>query len=129
MERFIDNNDGTVTDTKTNLMWQKDTASGNYTWQPALSYCENLTLASHNDWRLPNINELQSIVDYTRFDPSINTTYFPNTVSSCYWSSTTNASYPGYAWYVFFGYGYINNYGKSSYGYYVRAVRSLKEKP
>ncbi|MCX5896253.1 MAG: DUF1566 domain-containing protein, partial [Proteobacteria bacterium] len=70
---FVDNNDGTVTDTDTGLMWQKGTAPGTYVWQQALSYCQKLTLAGHNDWRLPNRNELQSLVDYSRFDPSINT--------------------------------------------------------
>ena len=40
---FIDNNDGTITDTATGLMWQKATAPGTYTWQQALAYCEDLT--------------------------------------------------------------------------------------
>jgi len=120
---FIDNGDGTVTDTDTGLMWQKGTAPGNYTWQQALSYCESLSLGEHNDWRLPNVNELQSLVDYTRYDPSIDTTYFPNTVSDFFWSSTTSAHYPNGAWLVYFYYGNINVPDKSSYGY-VRAVRT-----
>jgi len=119
---LIDNGDGTVTDTDTGLMWQKDTALGTYTWEQALSYCESSTLAGYNDWRLPNRNELQSIVDYSRYNPSIDP-IFSNTVSSSYWSSTTNAGYPGLAWFVFFGYGDVNGYEKSGY-YYVRAVRA-----
>ena len=50
---YIDNGDGTVTDTGTGLMWQKATAPGTYTWEAALVYCENLNLANHTDWRFP----------------------------------------------------------------------------
>ena len=79
---FIDNGDGTITDTVTGLMWQKATAPGTYTWEQALTYCENLTLAGdYSDWRLPNRNELQSIVDYSRYNPAIDTTFFPDTVA------------------------------------------------
>ena len=123
LDNFIDNGDGTVTNTDTGLMWQQDTAPSTYNWQGALYYCETLTLASHNDWRLPKVNELQSLVDYTRYNPSINTTFFPNTMSSYYWSSTTYAGHPDSAWLVRFGHGGVYGYGKSLYGYYVRAVR------
>jgi len=120
---LVDNGDGTVSDTSTGLMWQKATASGTYTWKQALAYCENLSLAGHHDWRLPDRNELQSLVDYSRYNPSINTAYFPDTVASYYWSSTTNAYYTGYAWIVRFNFGIVLEYNKTSY-YYVRAVRS-----
>jgi hypothetical protein len=63
---FIDNGDGTVTDTSTGLMWEQN-GSTIGTWQDAFSYCETLSFAGHNDWRLPDINELQSCVDYNRF--------------------------------------------------------------
>ena len=118
---FIDNGDGTITDTDTGLMWQKDTAPGAYTWQQALSYCENLTLAEHNDWRLPNRNELQSLIDYSRYNPSINTTFFPNT-GNRYWSSTTLAlNAPGALIVVFVG-GFVSGDYKSE-RICVRAVR------
>jgi len=122
---FVANGDGTVTDTDTGLMWQQATAPGAYTWQQALSYCENLTLAGYPDWRLPSVNELQSIVDYSRYDPAINTDYFSNTaVLSDYWSSTTYAGYPYDAWVVGFYYGGIYYGLKSGTDVYVRAVRS-----
>ncbi|MCX5896270.1 MAG: DUF1566 domain-containing protein, partial [Proteobacteria bacterium] len=132
---FIDKGNGTITDTGTGLMWQKATAPGTYTWEQALTYCENLNLPAggYSDWRLPNRNEMQSIVDYSRYNPAIDTTYFPGTVASDYWSSTTYASITSYAWYVSFGYGYVSNglvnydyvrfYGKGYDLVYVRAVR------
>jgi len=123
--RFVDNSDGTITDTSTGLMWQKATAPGTYTWEQALTYCENLTLPAggYSDWRLPNRNELQSIVDYSQSAPTINTTFFPDTVMSYYWSSTTHAYDTTRAWSVYLSDGYVG-FGYSVGGsYYVRAVR------
>jgi hypothetical protein len=123
---FVDNSDGTITDTNSGLMWQQATAPGTYTWEQALTYCENLTLPAggYSDWRLPNRNELQSIVDYSRYNPAIDTTYFPDTVSSYYWSSTTGAVYSPTAWLVRFYDSYIDYYyGNKSLYYYVRTVR------
>jgi len=125
---FHDNGNGTVSDTSTGLVWQQDTARdewGDYdsmTWEEALDYCEVLSLGGHTDWRLPNIKELDSLVDLSRYGPAINTVYFPNTLSSYYWSSTTNAYGSDYAWFMGFDGGYDGWYGKSNY-YYVRAVR------
>jgi hypothetical protein len=127
---FIDNGDGTVTDTDTALMWQQDTAPDVYTWQQALAYCENRAMAGYQDWRLPNVNELQSIVhyEYEVYDPAIDTTYFPDTVSECYWSSTTYADDHSYAWPVCFYAGGVGARGqyfniRKSDTLYVRAVR------
>jgi len=121
---LVINGDGTVTNTATGLMWQQATAPGTYTWEQALTYCENLTLADKSDWRLPNRNELQSIVDYNRVNPAIDTTFFSGTVASFYWSSTTNGNdTDGGAWLVHFADGYVYGYGGKSGNYYVRAVR------
>jgi len=124
MNRFIDNNDGTITDIKTGLVWQKDTAPWTFTWEKAVKYCGEMG----DGWRLPTIEELISIVDYSRIDPAIDSVFF-NAQSSYYWSSTANAGDPNYAWGVSFYFGYVDYYGKSGYDYYVRAVRSLGEKP
>jgi len=123
---FIDNHDGTVTDNSTGLVWQQATAPGKYNWEKALTYCEGLTLAGKSDWRLPNRNELQSIVDYSRYNPSIDTAYFPNTVTaaSFYWSSTTCKFNTNYAWHVVFSSGNVTGRGKSYTSGYVRAVRA-----
>lgn len=87
---FTDNSDGTVTADDTGLMWQQDKSAVKLSWDAVLTYCENLTLAGYDDWRLPNVIELRSIVDYTTFDPAINTTYFPDDWSSIFWSSTSS---------------------------------------
>jgi len=123
--RLIDNGDGTVTDTDTGLMWQQATAPDTYSWQAALAYCADLSLGGYNDWRLPTYKELAALGDLSRFNPAFKTTYFTDTQSSYYWSST---SYPGFeyiAFYIYFedGYDYGSNITKS-YDYYVRAVRA-----
>jgi hypothetical protein len=132
--RFTDNGDGTVTDTCTDLMWQNDTADVNGSgsieiefpgdrldWQNALKYCDDLGFAGHDDWRLPNVRELQSIVDYGRFSPSIDPVF--GAVSDWYWSSSSIAYSPDVAWSVLFDSGFI--YGGDAMGdrYFVRAVR------
>ncbi len=127
-----DNDDGTVTDLETGLMWQQDTAPGTYTWGQALSYCENLTLGGYDDWRLPNRNELQSIIDYSRRTPSIDAVF--NAESTYYWTSTTYIPYDNvllpYAWVVSFDDGQIICCGgKGSPLGYVRAVRSVQNGP
>ena len=82
---LIDNGDGTVTDTKTGLMWQK-TAAENMNWEAALAYCKGLEIAGHSDWRLPDIRELQALFDSIYDNPIINKTVFPD-ISYTYWSS------------------------------------------
>jgi hypothetical protein len=73
----------TFTDNRTGLMWQDDKTS-KMTHQKAVEYCKNLS--GYNDWRLPNVDELKSIVDYTRTPAIIEG--FENTESSDYWTST-----------------------------------------
>lgn len=119
---LVHNSDGkAVTDTKTGLMWQKGEA-GAMTWLEALTYSENLQLSGYTDWRLPNRNELQSLVDYSEYSPSIDSAAFPGALSSCYWSSTTLASNSDEAWYVDFSDGGVY-YDNKSATLYVRAVR------
>ena len=112
-------------------MWQKDTADvngdGKYVgadtlpWCEALSYCENLSFAGHDDWRLPNVRELQSIVDYSGANPAIAPVF--GAISGYYWSSTTFAGGAVRAWGVSFDVGVVSNVGKDDAGPYVRAVR------
>jgi hypothetical protein len=119
---LTDNGNGTVTDSGTLLMWQQG-EGGAMTWEAALTYCEGLVLPSsgYSDWRLPNHKELLSLVDDTRYNPSINTTIFSAAFSLNYWSSTTYA-YTPYAWIVYFFYGSSDSYDKTD-TYYARCVR------
>ena len=98
--------DGTVLDDVTHLMWQKTIDGANtsppprYSWPKALGYCGFLRLAGYDDWRLPSAVELQSIVDYGRSKPSIDSTVFPNTPAGTFWTSTAMVNPAGWAWIV-----------------------------
>jgi hypothetical protein len=135
--RFSDNGDGAVTDELTGLMWTKDAGTptvgacsgGIKTWQGALDYAACLNTSNylgHHDWRLPNLNELISLVNAGQANSAVwlNTQGFTNT-ASYYWSSTTYAHGPGFAWYVGFCHGKVSHYCKhNNYGsMYVRCVR------
>ena len=89
---FKDNGDGTVTDEVTDLMWQQLIDYDLRPWVDAVGYCEALELAGHDDWRLPNVKEGISLVDYNRFAPSIDEAFFPNTPEErFFWLSTSDA--------------------------------------
>ncbi|MHC4984635.1 MAG: Lcl C-terminal domain-containing protein [Planctomycetota bacterium] len=100
---FVDNGDGTVTDRATGLTWAQADSGRGMNWQQALAYAEGLSLAGHDDWRLPNAKELQSIVDYTRspdttrsaaIDPVFEVTAITNEGGRpdypCYWTGTSH---------------------------------------
>ncbi len=130
----VDNNfsraNGIVTDNKTHLQWQDDYSDngGNIkstTWTEAVSYCEALSLDG-GSWRLPNINELISLLDDTTFDPAISDAFL-NITSSYYLSSTSSPYNTENAWVVDFqngAYASINRSGSSSYN--VRCARGGK---
>jgi len=113
-----------VTDSITRLEWQDNTPSSPMVWEEAILYCENLVLDKYNDWRLPNIRELTSLVDEKRFDPSISP-IFKNISSISYWTSTSAATQYNFAWRVYFRSGYLYTVRKStSFGGNVRCVRA-----
>lgn len=125
VNEFVDNSDGTITDHATGLMWSAADNGTGVNWKDALVYSEGSELAGHTDWRLPNVKELQSIVDY-RYAPgatdsskdqaAIDPTFFSCTpiVNEAgdddygyYWTGTSANFTSGdpyyYAWYVAFG--------------------------
>ena len=145
-DKFVDNKNGTITHKSTGLTWQKcsvrqtwtgDTCSGKattMTWNDAMKLSNSF--AGYNDWRLPTKEELMTLVfcsdgeydlDYSCknmlnvTNPTIFTTYFPNTQSGWYWSSSPDADYSD-AWYVGFDYGFSNDGNKYS-NHFVRLVR------
>lgn len=122
-ELYTDNRDGTVSDNRTGLMWQKTEGLSAATWEEALAYANALVLAGHNDWRLPNIKELHSLETDYAVMPSIDTAYFPDTPAALYWSSTTLAGHTQQAWTVQFRYGVVS-YNPKTDKLHVRAVRS-----
>ncbi|MCB2155050.1 DUF1566 domain-containing protein [bacterium] len=103
---FVDNDDGTITDRATALMWPKDDSASGKNWEEALAYVEQLNASNylgHNDWRLPNVKELHSLLDYSRspqatnsaaIDPMFNVTPITDegggTDYPFYWSGTTH---------------------------------------
>jgi hypothetical protein len=112
-----------VQDSTTGLMWTRKNVGGKHmTWSDAKAACAASREGVFDDWRLPTIQELLSLVDYSRTQPAIDTSAF-ECESNWYWSATPYASSPaGCAWVVFFGYGGSDcgdQYGER----YVRAVR------
>jgi hypothetical protein len=111
-----------VSDSYSGLMWQDNMEAETKTlnWEKAIDYCENMTLGGYSDWRLPNINELLTIVDYTSKETYMNK-HFMYFKTNYYWSSTVyNGTYP---WFVYFDSGSSNYYNNKTVSYYVRCVR------
>jgi hypothetical protein len=124
-ESYTDNSDGTVTDNNTGLIWhQADIAITD--WEAALASCEGDSLSGTDDWRLPNIKELESILSYTQSShPAIDQVYFPNTESKPYYSSTSVEYDSSKAWAIDFLNGRTMLRTKSGTSpYYIRCVRT-----
>jgi hypothetical protein len=127
--RFTDNGNGTVTDTLTGLIWLKEADCwGQLTWSQALIYAHGLVNGQCGlsacsiavDWRLPNVKEMTSLIDYDFYSPAMHqSSSFNNVQSSFYWSSTTNPGYfsPTYAWAVDLEYGGASYAHKGNYLY------------
>jgi hypothetical protein len=116
--KFKDNVDGTITDEATGLTWMKADSGKGMDWPAALEYAENLELAGHSDWRLPNAKELQTIIDYTRspdtsgsaaIDPIINATEIKNENGikdfAHYWTSSSHVGSRGAETATYFAFG------------------------
>ncbi len=135
--RYSDQGDGTVMDTKTGLHWMRFalgqtwngkinlTEAKRYTWQEAFNAVESFNqsggFADYEDWRVPTIDELKTIIERDK-KPAINHAMFPATPLSLFWSSTSAVNVNHSAWAVYFYGGSAYWYGKTSY-YFVRLVR------
>ena len=113
-ERFIDNGDGTVTDTSTNLMWAASDNMGNITWHDAKIYCENPPIAGYkySDWRMPTIKELKTLFnkDIERYetDCGLLVRIYPAITLSCAWVwSSESRAIASYAFSFRKGYQYM----------------------
>jgi hypothetical protein len=118
--RFIDNLNGTVTDSCTGLMWQRSSA-GTYNWQAALQYSDGLDLGGHTDWRLPNLRELRTLVDYSGVLPAIDPVF--QAIEEVYWTSSSFNGDLTHAWTVGFQEGEGNSHEAKVDPFPVRAVR------
>ncbi len=131
--RFIDNGNGTVIDNLTGLIWLKNASCfGTQVWADALTSANTLNSgecglsdgSAEGDWRLPNVREMQSLVDYRRVAPALPSAHpFTDVQSDYYWTSTTYVDGVTSAWYVRLDVGIVNSAAKSSGSYYVWPVR------
>jgi len=127
---FRDNGDGTVSDLVTGLMWKQE-ESPEANWEDALRFCASLELASHTDWRLPDLRELATLVDLGRSDGAwFHRRFFPGVKTAplgFYWASTTHGE--SFGWGVNFQFGYDGYYAGKKHGRYpFRPVRT-EERP
>ncbi|MCG6552864.1 MAG: DUF1566 domain-containing protein [Candidatus Magnetominusculus sp. LBB02] len=138
-QRFTDNGDKTMTDTLTGLMWTKDAGTstigscsgGTMSWQNALNYVaclDNSTYHGYSDWRMPNVVELKSLINYNAASVAawLQTQGFTNVHSDLYWLSTTNAYDNNYTWIISLDTGNMDDGNKSSHRFYVWPVRGGK---
>jgi hypothetical protein len=139
--RYTVNNDGTVSDNETGLMWmqcaegqtwESNGGEGNctgsvsfYSWDTASALASDKAFAGYSDWRLPDLKELASLVAEDRYDPAINSTIFPSTPSSSFWSGSLYVSYGNLSWAVNFYYGSDIGDNRSS----LRNVRLVRSEP
>ncbi|HSA33054.1 MAG TPA: DUF1566 domain-containing protein [bacterium] len=122
-----------VVDTYTGLMWQRilpptyDGCAGGVpegslcSWQEASDYCHGLSLDGRDDWRLPTTGELEILVNYGRYNPSIDTTAFPDSSQELFWTASVDLNDEGLSWYVNFRHGYVYRSDKKN-NYHARCV-------
>jgi len=130
--RFTDNGNGTVTDNLTGLIWLKNAnCFGPKTWATALNdanwldsgECDLSDGSAEDDWRLPNVRELHSLIDYGHSYPALPSGHpFSGVQSDGYWSGTTPAGSTSNVWYVYLGDGSVYNFDKTD-THYVWPVR------
>lgn len=110
----------TWVDLKTGLEWQRQ-SPGKMTWHEALEYAKSLSLDGNDNWHLPSIRELETLLDRSKYRPVMREE-IPFRDNLSYWSSTTFGHHTNNAWIVMFEGGYVLSYYKSI-AYHVRCVR------
>lgn len=119
-DRYVDNQDGTITDTEHGIVWQRKDDGVERSWQEAISYCDALELAGHSDWTLPTDTQLEGLIA-TAYSPTIDPLF--SVKPSYYWSATESTSSASSAKYVNFYYGNTYTYSKDN-PYYALCVRA-----
>ena len=133
---FTRNIRGVVSDSDTKLKWQDNYETSVYhdesgyqikkaNWHDALVYCNELILDGNSDWRLPNMNELMSLIDHSQFKTKINSIFEyyndKDSYDDVFWSSTTYITHTDKAWGIGFAHGEDRKYNKEK-SYFVRCV-------
>jgi len=149
--RFLEPDDGTLTDQSTGLIWLQQanciltnnpgydpggSPDGAVNWQEALDFVDGLNNGTYScddfsnvgtyqtDWRLPNVKELQSLIDFQNTNPALSSSHpFQNVQSSYYWTSTSHTGLPAQAWAVDLGFGNVRGETKNAAEWYVWPVR------
>ncbi|MEI6209510.1 MAG: putative Ig domain-containing protein [Desulfuromonadales bacterium] len=108
--QYAVNSENSATDGNTRLMWQRNGSAAAMTWAEAGAYCKSLTLDGFNDWRLPGLLELTTIINYGTANPAVDSAVFAGTRSEKYWTThegmgNKNSSPTLYAGVVNFAYG------------------------
>jgi hypothetical protein len=131
---LTDNLDGTVTDNLTVLTWEQKTAANEqytYKYSEAVSYCENLNLGGHDDWRVPTRKEYSTLLNLGRVSPALDITYFPYSTSTevYYWTTTPYQMDPTKLWAIQISFGTIekDSYDPEEYPLKVRCVSGASE--
>lgn len=126
--RFHDNGNGTITDNFTGRMWTKNAnlPGSKMTWYQAIDFCDKLRLGGYTDWRLPDVKELESLIndDEPNSATWLNSQGFTNVQSYDYWSATTRTSNPIGVWLVYMSNGNVYNGYKAHNIYYAWPVRA-----
>ena len=120
-DKYLDKMDNTIFDASTGLFWIKG-LQGAMSWEEGISTCEQGEWAGYNDWRLPNRNELQSLIAYSNQTPNTDDIFFTET-SGFYWSSTTDSADDKTAWAVLFSYTSSINPKNKDNDLFIRCVR------
>ena len=122
VQLFKDTGYGSVTDLANGLIWQQQDDNVQRNHSDAMTYCQNLVLTGSNNWRLPEVKELVSIVDFRAYIPVIDEQLFPATNSAFYWTATSGADNPASAWAINFSFGLVSSPNTTNSNY-VRCVR------
>ena len=128
---LTDNGDGTVSDNLTSLIWEQKTEGNepdNFTYDDALAYCDDLTLAGNSDWRVSTREEYSTILNYADVSPSLDTDYFPYFLSTgtnpaYYWTSSEYFDDTSQVWVLRLAFGLFDKRLKTPDIYRVRCVR------
>ncbi|MGH4137732.1 DUF1566 domain-containing protein [Clostridium sp.] len=125
IDRYTDNEDQTVTDKNTGLIWQQNTTSG-LSLSEATSYIDELNKKDSSTWRLPTMPELAMLCDRSLSSPAVDQKYFPSLSVDKYWTSSTLSS-GGRQWYVDMSSG-MTTYDEPEINHAIILVRTMDEK-